>query len=58
MQNLNRRITKEMNRHSTKDQISNEVLKKLNIQKMQLYSDYAIWLENLQNSMRRCSNDF
>jgi len=54
MQNLNRRITKEMNRHSTKEQISNEVLKKLNIQKMQLYSDYAIWLENLQNSMHLC----
>ena len=54
MKNLNRRITKEMNRHSNKDQKSNEILKNLNIQKMQLYSDYAIWIENLKNSMHLC----
>ena len=54
MKNLNRRITKEMNRYSNKEQKSNEFLKKLNIQKMQLYSDFAIWIENLKNSMHLC----
>ena len=55
MENLTRRITKELQRHSSKNgNLRPDVLKKLNLQKMQLYSDYEIWIENLKTSMHLC----
>ena len=51
MENLNRRIKLEMSNYSKK---KNEDKKHLNVQKMQLYTDFQIWLDNLKNSMRLC----
>ena len=54
MKNLNSRISQQMARYTKRSSISVEALRRLNIQKMQLYSDFQIWLENLKNSMRIC----
>ena len=52
MENLNRRIKREMALYSSKSQLSNELLQKINSEKKQLYSDYEIWIDNLKNYMR------
>ena len=54
MQNLNRQISREMELLSSNQNISSAVAKKLHLQKMQLYSDFDVWLGNLKNYMNLC----
>lgn len=55
MENINRRITKELQYYSSKNgNLRPDVLKKINLQKMQLYTDYEIWIGNLKTSMHLC----
>ena len=55
MENINKRITKELQHyHSKNENLRPDILQKKNLQKMQLYSDYEIWIGNLKISMHMC----
>ena len=54
MENLHRRINKEMQSQSTTE-INNDILnKKQKKEKAQIISDFNIWLDNIKNSMHLC----
>ena len=51
MENLNRRIKREMNRYSAKILFPNNFTEKFIINKAQLYSNFENWIKNLKSSM-------
>ena len=51
MENLNRRIKREMNRYSAKILFPNKFTEKFIINKAQLYSNFDNWIKNLKSSM-------
>ena len=54
MENLHRRINKEMRRTSTSHSKGSALNKQQQLQKEQLISDLNLWIGNLKNSMHLC----
>ena len=54
MQNLNRRIKTEINKHYSQVLLPKDVLKKIDLEKKRLLADFDIWIINLKISMHLC----